>query len=280
METTPIALPEVQDLILERDADTLTIWFNRPETRNALSARMAAELAEVLELLPQARDLRFVVLRGMGGSFCSGGDLSMFRTVFQDGASREDIVESNADFGRLLRGVSALPQLFVVAIEGAAMAGGLGISCIADVVIATANARFALSEVTLGIPPAQITPLVIQRVGASEARRLLLTAQSFDGSEALRLGFAHQVVADSAALDAALAALLEEARRGAPGAIALTKEIIAASAALEPDALVRFAAERFADAMLGAEAREGMAAFAGKRPPHWAQARSRSDTGE
>lgn len=204
----------------------------------------------------------------------------MFRTVFQDGASREDIVDSNASFGRLLRGVRALPQLFVVAIEGAAMAGGLGLSCIADVVITTASARFALSEVTLGIPPAQITPLVIQRVGASEARRLLLTAQRFDGSEARRLGFAHQVVADSAGLEAALVALLEDARRGAPGAIALTKEIIAASAALEPDALVQFSAERFADAMLGEEAREGMAAFAAKRQPQWAQARSHSDTGE
>ena len=280
MQNAPTAFPEVQDLILDRAGDTLTIWFNRPETRNALSARMAAELAAVLECLPQARDLRFVVLRGKGGSFCSGGDLSMFRTVFQDGASREEIVESNASFGRLLRGVRALPQLFVAAIEGAAMAGGLGLSCIADVVITTASARFALSEVTLGIPPAQITPLVIQRVGASEARRLLLTAQRFDGSEAGRLGFAHRVVADSAALDEALATLLEDARRGAPGAIALTKDIIAASAALEPDALVQFAAERFADAMLGEEAREGMAAFAAKRQPQWAQALSHSDTGE
>lgn len=280
MQNAPAPFPEVQDLILDRAGDTLTIWFNRPETRNALSARMAAELAAVLECLPQTRDLRFVVLRGKGGSFCSGGDLSMFRTVFQDGASREEIVESNASFGRLLRGVRALPQLFVVAIEGAAMAGGLGLSCIADVVMTTASARFALSEVTLGIPPAQITPLVIQRVGASEARRLLLTAQRFDGSEAGRLGFAHQVVADSAALDEALATLLEDARRGAPGAIALTKDIIAASAVLEPDALVQFSAERFADAMLGEEAREGMAAFAAKRSPQWAQARSHSDTGE
>jgi len=273
-------LPEVQDLILECDADTLTIWFNRPESRNALSARMAAELAQVLEVLPRARDLRFIILRGKGGSFCSGGDLSMFRTVFQGGASREDIVAANASFGRLLRSVRALPQLFVVGIEGAAMAGGLGLSCIADVVITTANARFALSEVTLGIPPAQITSLVIQRVGASEARRLLLTAQRFDGLEAGRLGFAHQVVADSNALDEALATLLDDARRGAPGAIALTKDIIAASAALEPDALVQFAAERFADAMLGEEAREGMAAFAAKRQPQWAQVRSCSDTGE
>jgi isohexenylglutaconyl-CoA hydratase len=268
-------LPDVTQLQLERrHGDTLTIWFNRPEARNALSKTMADELAAVLEALPAERSIRFVVLRGRGGVFCAGGDLKMFQDVLQSGADadRDAIVRFNAEFGRLLLAVDALPQLFVVAIEGAAMAGGLGLSCIADVVLTTADARFALTEVTLGIPPAQIAPVVIRRIGASEARRLLLTAQRFDGTEAARLGFAHYVAADAAALDAQLAALLADARRGAPGAIALTKEIIAAAAHLPPQEQVQFAAERFADALLGEEAREGLAAFAGKRPPSWATA--------
>jgi isohexenylglutaconyl-CoA hydratase len=149
------------------------------------------------------------------------------------------------------------------------MAGGLGIACLADVVITAADARFALTEVTLGIPPAQITPVVMRRIGASEARRLLLTAQRFDGREAARLGFAHFVEADGAALEARLAAVLDDARRAAPGAVALTKRIIAASSELKGAELVRFAAERFADALLGDEAREGMRAFAEKRRPAW-----------
>jgi isohexenylglutaconyl-CoA hydratase len=261
-------LPDVEQLLLERSGDTLTIWFNRPETRNALSRQMAAELDAVLEALPDD-DARFVVLRGAGGSFCSGGDLSLFRTVFQDGMPREEIAAFNAGFGRTMAAIRRLPQLFVVFIEGAAMAGGLGIACLADVVLTTASARFALTEVTLGIPPAQITPVVIQRIGASEARRLLLTAQRFDGVEAQRLGFAHVVEADAAALEARLAALLADARRAAPGAIALTKQIINATAELEGEALVQFAAGRFADAMLGEEAREGMQAFADRRPTYW-----------
>ena len=150
------------------------------------------------------------------------------------------------------------------------MAGGLGIACLADVVLTTADARFALTEVTLGIPPAQITPAVIARVGASEARRLLLTAQHFDGREAKRLGFAHFVDDDAEAMNARLAALLDDARRAAPGAVALTKQIIDASRSLREPELVQFAAERFADALLGSEAREGMAAFAEKRATRWA----------
>ena len=268
-------LPTVENLILESDGETLTIWFNRPESKNALSTAMAEEFAAVLEALPE-EPYRFVVLRGKGGTFCSGGDLKMFRTVFQAGTSREDIVSFNADFGRTMAAIRALPQLFIVAIEGAAMAGGLGISCLADVVLTTADARFALTEVTLGIPPAQITPVVIRRIGASEARRLLLTAQRFDGREAHRLGFAHFVDDDVEAMDSRLAELLIHVRKGAPNAVALTKQIINASYELEEQPLVQFAAERFADAMLGDEAREGMAAFGEKRPTKW----SAVDTGE
>lgn len=272
-----VVLPEVDHLILETEGSTLTIWFNRPETRNALSTEMADELAAVFEALP-GTEYRVIVLRGRGGSFCSGGDLKMFRNVFQAGTPREDIVRFNADFGRMMTAIRALPQLFVVAIEGAAMAGGLGIACLADVVVCTADARFALTEVTLGIPPAQITPVVISRIGASEARRLLLTAQRFDGREAFRLGFVHFVEADLAALEERLGVLLRDSERCAPDALALTKRIIAATEVLPEQELVQFAAERFADAMLGDEAREGMRAFSEKRAPDWEGLRLKRDT--
>ena len=264
-------LPDVSHILLEREGDTLTIWFNRPEVRNALSTEVADDLAAVLEALPAQADIRFVVLRCKGGVFCAGGDLKMFKSVFQGGAERADIVRFNADFGRLMRAVQALPQLFIVLIEGAAMAGGLGLSCLADVVVTTRDARYALSEVTLGIPPAQITPVVMQRIGASQARRLLLTAAVFDGAEAGALGFAHFVVDDAAALEVRAQELLAQARRGSPGAIAATKAIINESSRLQGDELVQFAAERFADCMLGDEAREGLAAFAEKRSPSWSK---------
>lgn len=262
-------LPDIENLLLEQDGDTLTIWFNRPEVRNALSQAVADDLAAVLEALPGEAGIRFVILRGKGGVFCAGGDLKMFKTVFQGGTKRDDIVRFNADFGRLMKAVHALPQLFVVLIEGAAMAGGLGLSCIADVVVTTADAKYSLTEVTLGIPPAQITPVVMKRIGASEARRLLLTAARFDGNEAGRLGFAHFVVDDAEALDVKAGEILGQARKGAPGAIASTKEIINAVDRLQGDELVLFAAERFADCLLGDEAREGLAAFAEKRQADW-----------
>ena len=263
-------LPDVENILLEQDGATLTIWFNRPEVRNALSQAVADDLAATLEALPGESSIRFVILRGKGGVFCAGGDLKMFKTVFQGGADRDEVVRFNADFGRLMKAIHALPQLLVVLIEGAAMAGGLGLSCLADVVVTTADAKFALTEVTLGIPPAQITPVVIKRIGASEARRLLLTASRFDGREAGRLGFAHFVEEDAQAMEARAQAILKQAASGSPGAIARTKEIINATSQLDGDDLVQFAAERFADCMLADEAREGLAAFAEKRKPSWA----------
>lgn len=266
-------LPDVENILLEQDGDTLTIWFNRPEVRNALSQAVADDLAATLEALPQEQSVRFVILRGKGGVFCAGGDLKMFKTVFQSegGGDRDEIVRFNADFGRLMKAVQALPQLMIVLIEGAAMAGGLGLSCLADVVVTTADAKYALTEVTLGIPPAQITPVVIKRIGASQARRLLLTAARFDGREAGRLGFAHFVEDDAEAMEARAREILKQAGSGAPGAIARTKEIINATTQLDGDDLVQFAAQRFADCMLSDEAREGLAAFAEKRKPAWAK---------
>ena len=149
------------------------------------------------------------------------------------------------------------------------MAGGLGLACLADVTLATRDAKFALTEVTLGIPPAQITPVVIKRIGASEARRLLLTAARFDGEEAGRLGFVHFVAEDADALQAQSNALIAQSRNGSPGAIAATKQIINATEQLDGDDLVQFAAEQFADCMLGDEAKEGLTAFAEKRKPGW-----------
>ena len=264
-------LPNTKNLLLEQNGAVLTIWLNRPEVRNALSQELVDDLISTFQALPEAEDIRIVILRGKGGVFCAGGDLKLFKSVFQGGANREDIAGFNASMGPLIDAVNKLPQLFVVLIEGAAMAGGLGISCLADVVVTTEDALFSLTEVTLGLPPAQIAPLVIKRVGRSEGQRLMLTAQRFKGAEAARLGFAHFVVPDGEALEAKSAELIAQGLQGAPDAIAATKKIIAATERLQGDEMVQFAAYAFADCLLGDEAREGLSAFAEKRKPNWVE---------
>ena len=263
-------LPKTETLLLERDGAWLTIWFNRPEARNALSQELTTELVAVLKAVRGDRGIRGITLRGKGGTFCAGGDLKGFKANYQGGGQdHDDVAASSRAGGEMFDLINEMPQVVVILVEGAAMAGGLGIVCTGDVVAVTSDAKFALTETTLGIPPAQIAPFVAQRLGLRTARRLMLTASRFDGAEAGRLGLADHVVEDAAGLEAVEAEVRKQVMRCAPGANAVTKEILLATRHLDRPAMLDFAADGFARCMLGEEGREGIASFLEKRKPAW-----------
>ncbi len=264
-------LPHTQHLILDRQGSWLTIWFNRPEARNALSHDLTAELRTVLEIVRDASSVRGLTFRGKGGVFCAGGDLKGFRSGFQGGQqSFEDVARSSRQGGELFDLINTMPQVVIMLVEGAAMAGGLGIACAGDAVVVTRDAKFALTETTLGIPPAQIAPFVAQRLGLRTARRIMLTGARFDGAEAYRLGLADFLVEDAASLDAQEAELRKNVLRCAPGANAVTKHIVLSVPYLNRGEMLDLAADGFARCILSEEGREGIASFLEKRKPSWA----------
>src|SRR6185295_13888766 len=124
--------------------------------------------------------------------------------------------------------VNTMPQVVIAVVEGAAMAGGFGLACCADVVICDAAAKFAMTETAIGLSPAQISPFVIQKLGYATARRLMLTAARFDGREAQPLGFADFVADGAPTLEAIEQQIRKQVLRCAPGAVAGTKELIRA----------------------------------------------------
>jgi isohexenylglutaconyl-CoA hydratase len=257
---------------LEREPGWLTVWLNRPESRNALSDEMVEQLARALEPVPDDRSIRGVTFRGRGGFFCAGGDIKGFKALFQGELTDPgQVADSNRRFGELFERINQLPQAVVMLVEGAAIGGGLGLLCAADVVVVNRSAQFALTETTLGIPPAQIAPYVAQRIGLPAARRIMLTAARFDGAHAERLGLADEVVDGAEALTAAGERVRAQVLRCAPGANAATKEILLNADGLDRASLRQLAADRFAACMLGEEGREGVAAFLQKRPPSWAR---------
>jgi isohexenylglutaconyl-CoA hydratase len=140
--------------------------------------------------------------------------------------------------------------------------------CACDISVATEDAAFALTETALGIPPAQIAPFVRAQIGLAKARQLMLTAPRFNGLDAGKLGLVSTVVADAEALDAEEAELRDALRRCAPGAVAVTKDILLRQA--EDDSIAT-AARAFAGCILSEEGREGVTSFFEKRPPCWAQ---------
>ena len=159
-------LPETKDLILEAQGSVLTIWFNRPQAKNSLSSEMVSELHAVLDVAAQDASLRTLIIRGKGGVFCAGADIKGFKSGLQDvEPNAEDVARGNRFFGDLMIKLNEQPQTVIMLVEGAAIGGGLGLCCIGDVTIVTRDAKFRLSETSLGIPPAQIAPFVTERVG-------------------------------------------------------------------------------------------------------------------
>lgn len=263
--------PSYEALLVRQQGARLYVTLNRPEAKNSLNPTMIAELESVFDTLQHRRDIKVVILRGAGGQFCAGADLKNMAKMEAPAAGGKDpLAVNNRKYGTFLEKVTRSPQVVVAAIEGFALAGGFGLACVSDVAIVTEDAFFAMTEVALGILPAQIAPFVAARIGVSQTRHLTLTAARFKGAEAVRLGIGHYLVKDSAALDAKLDELLKQIDKCAPLALAATKEIVLAVREKPLSEVLDLASDKFAEALRGPEAPEGLKAFAEKRPPKWA----------
>jgi isohexenylglutaconyl-CoA hydratase len=264
------SLPTTTTLRLERDRDALHVWLARPEVRNAMNGTLITELGEVFSAIADDRSVRAVVLRGEGGNFCAGGDVKDMAATRNAPVDHgiDPIAAYNRRFGAIISAVERAPQVTIAVLEGAVLGGGFGLACVVDIAIAKNDATFGLPETGLGIPPAQIAPFVVRRIGLSQAKRLALTGARFDGKHAKELGIVHEVV-DDRTLAETLGSVLDQVRRCAPGANAATKAIMLQVGITPIDALLDDAAARFAAATRGPEAAEGMMAFVQKRKPSW-----------
>jgi isohexenylglutaconyl-CoA hydratase len=273
--------------LLRTRTDAIERWtLNDPATRNALDDEIVSALLDACHEVAADTSLRFIVLEGSGGAFCAGGHLGSFSAAvgqpWPDPSTPQDerirasipqpeldpLVASSRRFGDLLHALTALPQLLIAAVDGPAMAGGLGLVCCADFVVATPRATFATPEVTLGIAPAQIAPFVWRRLGDATARQMLLEARRFTAAEAVVIGLVNELADPD--LASTTSALIAHLRRSAPQAVAATKRLLNTLAGHAVKDVRDEAAQAFATSLRRDEARDGLAAFAAKRPPPWA----------
>ncbi len=243
-----------------------------PRRQNALSAEMVGEIESALDAaLP---GLAALVIEGANGVFSAGADLKSLSgalaTPPEPGAAdpREAL---NAAGGRFFARFAALPYVTIAIVDGPAVGGGMGLAVAADIIVATQRARFALSETSLGIPPAQIAPHLVARLGERLARRLALTGARLNGREATALGLADFSCETDAERDVRIEALLASIERCAPGANAEAKRLFHACRTQTSEAYIETAAKSFAEALRGPEGREGLSAFIEKRAPSWAK---------
>jgi isohexenylglutaconyl-CoA hydratase len=261
----------MQTLTTSLEQACLRVTLNRPDKRNALSRQMVAEMQDVVEQAGSDEAVRVIVLRGAGGHFCAGADLAdMAAARMEAGDDAGAIAAVNRGFGTLIAAVDTSPKTVIAAVEGSVLGGGVGLACVADICLMTEQAKVGLPETTLGLPPAQIIPFVVARIGLSEARRLALTGARIDGREAFRLGLCHHVCSDGIALDQALEETVTAVLHCAPQASSITKALLLATRELPTDELLDRGARAFAEAALSNEAAEGTQAFLQKRKPQWA----------
>ena len=259
-------------LLVRREGPVVRAVLNRPHRRNAMSGAMMAAMDGLLDELEADRAAaasRVLVLEGAGGHFCAGLDLGEVAGTPGDEAARlQAQVARNAATGARFARIAALPQVVVARVQGSAFAGGLGFVCAADVALCDSTARFSAPEVRRGLVAAQILPWVVRRTGRAAAQRMVLQANVLDAAAAARIGLVHQALPDGAALDAAVASVVADLLRGAPGAMAETKALLAALGPVAPEGYAAAGADAFARCSVG-EAKEGIAAFQEKRPPAW-----------
>lgn len=263
-------LPDCETLKLSTGNGVLYAGINRPKARNAMNEQVLAELTQVAEWVNHNSDIRALVLRGAEGNFCAGGDIKDMARI-REAQDPKTVAAYNRKFGTMLAAFNQVRAAVVAVLEGAVLGGGFGLCCISDVAIAHADAKFGLPETGLGLPPAQIAPFVVARIGITQARRLGVCGSRFGGEEARRLGLVHFVEADEQALEQRLTQVLNQIRRCAPGANATTKQIMLNVEHADLDTVLDQAADEFARAIRSDEGAEGPRAFIEKRLPRWAE---------
>ena len=248
------------------DGAVVTVTLARPDSHNALNAALIEELTRCFEEVSDDERVRAVVLAGEGRSFCAGADVGYMRETAA--FSYEENLEDARRLAMMFWTIYECPKPVVAKVQGAAMGGGAGLAAVADVAVVDAEARFAFSEVRLGIAPATIAPFVVRKIGASHARSLFLTGERFDAERAREIGLTHEVVS-SEELDAAVEEKVKELLRGGPVAQATVKALLRRLETAEPMEAPGLTARVISELRSGEEGQEGLAAFLEKREPRW-----------
>lgn len=254
---------------ISRSGAVARLTMNRPEVHNAFDDALIADLTEAIDELDRDDTVRAVVLTGAGASFSAGADLNWMRGMANAGESENR--EDSLRLARLMRRLQCLSKPTVARVNGAAFGGGVGLVACCDIAVAVEGAKFALSEVKLGLVPAVISPYVIAAIGLRQARRLFVTGEVFTAAAAQSMGLLHEVVAADA-LDAAVDTVLDLLGKGGPVAQGEAKKLALGMGGMTEAAMEAVDAENaalIARLRVSAEGQDGLSAFLSKTRPSW-----------
>lgn len=245
-------------ILVDDSAPIARITLNRPEKRNPIGPATCGEMVEALAELRANPAIRVIVLTGAGTVFSAGGDLSAMQPASGPRASLVDLLLAMHDLGKPI----------IAMVNGAALAGGLGLMVACDLVVAADTATFGTTEIAVGLWPMMITAEITRSVGRKRTLEMMLTGRKLDAAEALACGLVTRVV-PAGELEAQTRALASELAERSPAALALGLRAFYRSQDMEIEPQLRFLEAELGRVLALDDAREGIAAFLGKRKPVW-----------
>lgn len=257
-----------KSLIIHKENNVATVTLNRPEVHNAFDEQVIADLTNVFLELEEDDEVKVVVLKGNGESFCAGGDLNWMKRSAE--FSLEENMEDALGLAKMLYIFYTLAKPTIVVAHGAVYGGGVGLVSAADVALCTEDTKFCLSEVKLGLIPAVISPYVVRALGVRQMRRYATTAEAFSGSKAYELGLVHEVAKNAEILTSKFDSVVRHLKENAPEAMRLSKQLVDVVLETSLDEnIMSHTSEWIANRRASDEAKEGMEAFLNKRQANW-----------
>jgi methylglutaconyl-CoA hydratase len=260
----------MSNLLLDKSDGLAILTLNRPDKHNAFDEALIADMTAALEDIEADPSVRVLVLSANGSSFSAGADLNWMSRMAS--YTEEQNLQDAMMLATLMSTLNNLTKPTVARVQGPAYGGGVGLVACCDIAVASHDATFALSEASLGIIPAVISPYVIAAIGERAARRYFLTTERFDAAEAYRIGLVHELVLGEEDLDDCIAGFIKALFTAGPVAQRECKDLIGALAGRPiSDSLILDTAERITRIRVSPEGREGITAFLGKRKPDWSK---------
>ena len=251
-------------VLVERRGAVIWITINRPERRNAINNDVISGIEAGLRRACSEEGTRAVVLTGAGErAFCAGGDLQQGTSVFGD-----QLQEPTTDFGRLARFAQTVPIPTVARINGACVAGGMGLMALCDLAVAAEHARFGLPEARVGVFPMQVQVYFRNMILPRHAAELCFTGELIGAERAREMGLVNYVV-PGGELDDKVDWVLERLAMNSPIAIRRGKYVMASMQQMNFHEAIAFAEGQIMLTAMTEDAAEGLAAFTEKRKPRW-----------
>ena len=261
-------------LRVESKPGVIALTLNRPEKRNALNAVMIEELQHALEAAADDSTCGVILLTGAGNAFCAGMDLAYLEEL--NDKTPEEHRADTEQIARLLRTLYDLPKPTIAAVNGVAVAGGMGLATVCDFTLAVPEAKFGYTEVRIGFIPAIVSVFLREQIGDKRARDLLLTGRIIEAREASELGLVTRVVPANELMPEARA-LAAELLRNSPQAMWATKRLLSDHTRARLDSEIEAAIAANVEARATEDFKEGLRAFLEKRKPRWGQRSAFSD---